>query len=550
MQKRDAREKQSSSPAGIGGRIWPVQMSRKCSRITSDDDCRKDQTPSSALGRPETRYSRQPSIEEGSHSGEDFWPAMARKGIKFKHEQMSENSGRSDKSAIKSSRKILDSSRAATASNSQTLSAFTVPGVIAATNAGQLMLKQAASLLKRSESEESGRDAPHDMCQTATVLVSEVPSLVADDNHAGEGMPPHLIPDVAIEALPTGMEVQRGALSQAAAIEHHQGDSNSLLAGSHREWQCVDLVSPVTSHAPSQPILHQHQQLPAVSALQNLHSDDSPNQPIQLAPIRPSMESVGLPRRGKLPVLDINDPLLGRTGLRTGIEQYLLPPLLGRPLPFGRHFHQTSVSGVLRCGDQLDDPPTRMFSCMLGLRLIVHVRDLPSSNHKKFSTQLACRKTRTLAKKAATLVPAESTIHVTSLASGAEECAHTLAVRLSERPHLGHVHLGVAGEPPHRRLVARRGPQVESWASWPAAASSPDEEAGPGQGLLPGAKIVERAVGPGRGSEQHTQVRGVHELGRTNVTTPSGQGFWSWQQGRHATANSPTSLRGWPHDEG
>ncbi|KAF4417682.1 hypothetical protein CFRS1_v015167 [Colletotrichum fructicola] len=37
-------------------------------RITSDDDCRKDQTPSSALGSPETRYSRQPSIEEGSPS--------------------------------------------------------------------------------------------------------------------------------------------------------------------------------------------------------------------------------------------------------------------------------------------------------------------------------------------------------------------------------------------------------------------------------------------------------------------------------------------------
>ncbi|KAF4473877.1 hypothetical protein CGGC5_v017026 [Colletotrichum fructicola Nara gc5] len=85
-------------------------------------------------------------IAEGflADSGEDFWPAMARKGIKFKHEhlisllmqlfwRMSENSGRSDKSAIKSSRKILDSSRAATASNSQTLSAFTVPGVIAAT---------------------------------------------------------------------------------------------------------------------------------------------------------------------------------------------------------------------------------------------------------------------------------------------------------------------------------------------------------------------------------------------------------------------------------
>ncbi|KAH0422383.1 hypothetical protein CcaCcLH18_12842 [Colletotrichum camelliae] len=90
---------------------------------------------------------------------------------------------------------------------------------------------------KKNRSKESRGETTHDMCQTATVPIPEVPSLVADDNHAGEGMPPHLMPGFAMEALPTGTEAQRGALSQAPAIEHKQDDSNSILAGSHREWQ-------------------------------------------------------------------------------------------------------------------------------------------------------------------------------------------------------------------------------------------------------------------------------------------------------------------------
>lgn len=153
-------------------------------------------------------------------------------------------------------------------------------------------------------SKESSGETPHDMCQTATVPIPEVPSLVADDNHAGEGMPPHLMPGFAMEALPTGMEAQRGALSQAPAIEHKQDDSNSILAGSHREWQCVNLAFPSTAHVPGRPTLHQYQRQPADWVVQSLQAEAAPSQLIHLAPMAP----VGLPRGGELPVIEVGEP--------------------------------------------------------------------------------------------------------------------------------------------------------------------------------------------------------------------------------------------------